>query len=215
VINLERDAGLDDSDRFRIDGLWRINDRHHIRVLYFDANREASRTLDKPLVIGDTTYPVNVTLKTEFDAKIFEVAYEYAFLRRDTYEVAASIGAHMLDFSTTFSGNGTVNGRPINGAQESGDTTAPLPVLGLRGMWKFADNWYADLQGQWFSVEVDNIDGGLSDIRLGVTWMFMDHVGVGAGWNRFKVDVDASKKSFDGSIEWSYSGAQIFLTGAF
>jgi hypothetical protein len=215
VVDLEADGGLGDADRWRFDGLWRINDRHHIRALYFDVSRDASRTLDEPLVIGDTTYPVNVTLTTEFKAKILEVAYEYAFLRRDTYEVSGSIGAHLLDFSTKFTGDGTVNGRPIAGAQEQGDTSAPLPVLGLRGMWKFADNWYADAQGQWFGVEVDQIDGSLVDLRLGVTWMFMKNVGVGAGWNHFKVDVDASKKSFDGSLDWTYSGAQLFITGAF
>lgn len=215
IIDLERDTGLNDSNRFRFDGLWRINDRHHIRVLYFDANRDGSKTLDKQLVIGDTTYPLNATLNAQFDATIFEVAYEYAFLRRESYEVSASIGAHALKFESKFFGNGSVNGRPLSGATESSDTNAPLPVLGLRGMWRFADNWYADLQGQWFSVKLDAIDGSLSDIRAGVTWMFMDHVGLGAGWNRFAVDVDASKRSFSGSLDWQYSGAQVYVTGAF
>ncbi len=215
VIDLERDTGLNDSNRLRFDGLWRINDRHHVRAMYFKANRDGARTLDKPLTIGDTTYPVNVTLKAEFNATIFEVAYEYAFMRSDTYEVAGSIGAHALKFDTKFSGNGTVNGQPVNGATESGSTNAPLPVIGLRGMWKFADNWYADLSGQWFSVKLDQIDGSLSDIRVGATWMFTKHFGAGAGWNRFKVDVDAKKSSFNGSIAWQYSGAQIYVTGAF
>lgn len=215
VVDLEGDTGLGDSDRIRFDGLWRINDRHHLRAMYFEANRDGSRTLDRQLVIGDTTYPVNATLNSKFDATIFEVAYEYAFMRSDTYEVAGSIGAHALKFDSSFSGSGSVNGRPVSESIESSDTNAPLPVIGLRGMWRFADHWYADLQGQWFSVKLDQIDGSLSDIRVGVTWMFMEHFGAGAGWNRFKVDVDASKNSFNGSLNWKYSGAQIFVTGAF
>lgn len=216
IIDLERDTGMDDSNRFRVDGLWRINGgRHHVRAMYFDVNRDGSRQIDRQLVVGDTVYPVNATVGASFEAKIFEVAYEYAFVRRDALEVAGSIGAHALSFDFGISGNGLVNGQPVSGAAESGDTNAPLPVLGLRAMWRFADEWYLDAQGQWFSVKLDDIDGSISDLRLGVTWMFSEHVGAGVGWNRFTIDVDASKNSFDGTFDWRYQGAQVFLTGSF
>src|ERR1700739_3921045 len=35
-VNLERDLGLGDTTRFRIDGYWRFAKRHKIRVMYFD-----------------------------------------------------------------------------------------------------------------------------------------------------------------------------------
>ena len=216
IIDLERDTGMDDSNRFRVDGLWRIGGgRHHIRAMYFDVNRDGSRQIDRELVVGDTVYPVSATVEAGFDAKIFELAYEYAFLQRDTLEVAASIGAHALSFDFSISGNGLVNGRPVTGAAESGDTNAPLPVVGLRALWRVADDWYLDGQGQWFSVKVDDIDGSILDFRAGVTWMFSEHVGAGVGWNRFAVDVDASKRNFDGTFDWSYQGAMLYLTGSF
>lgn len=216
IIDLERDTGMDDSNRFRLDGLWRINGgRHHVRAMYFDVNRDGSEQIDRELVVGDTVYPVNATVEAGFEAKIFELAYEYAFVRRDTLEVAASIGAHALSFDFEIRGNGLVNGRPVAGAAETGDTNAPLPVLGLRAMWRVADDWYLDGQGQWFSVKIDDIDGSILDFRAGVTWMFSDHVGAGVGWNRFEVDVDASKQGFDGTFDWSYQGAMIYLTGSF
>lgn len=216
IIDLERDTGMDESTRFRIDGLWRINGgRHHVRAMYFDVSRSGSRQIDRQLVVGDTVYPVSATVEASFDAKIFELAYEYAFVERETLEVAASIGAHALNFDFGISGNGLVNGRPVAGAAESGDTNAPLPVIGVRGMWRFADDWYLDAQGQWFSVELDGIDGGLTDLRIGLTWMFSEHFGAGLGWNRFSIDVDASKRSFDGTFDWRYQGAQVYLTGSF
>jgi hypothetical protein len=74
---------------------------------------------------------------------------------------------------------------------------------------------YLDAQGQWFAVELDDIDGSISDLRLGLKWMFSEHVGAGVGWNRFTIDVDATKNSFDGTFDWRYQGAQVFLTGSF
>jgi hypothetical protein len=216
IVDLEGDTGMDDSNRFRVDGLWRIGGgRHHVRALYFDVSRDGSRQVDRELVVGDTVYPVNATVSASLEATIFEVAYEYAFVRRDTLEVAGSIGAHALSFDYGISGNGLVNGQPVNAAGESGDTNAPLPVIGARAMWRFANDWYLDAQGQWFAVELDGIDGSISDLRLGLTWMFSEHVGAGVGWNRFTVDVDASKNSFDGTFDWRYQGAQVFLTGSF
>lgn len=181
VIDLERDTRMDDSNRFRLDGLWRVGGgRHRVHAMYFDVDRSGSRQIDRQLVVGDTIYPVNAAVSAEFEARIFELAYEYAFLSRESLEVAASIGAHALSFDFGISGNGLVNGRPVTGAAESGDTNAPLPVIGLRAMW-----------------------------------MFSEHVGAGVGWNRFTVDVDAKKNSFDGTFDWKYQGAQVFLTGSF
>jgi hypothetical protein len=216
IIDLEGDTGMDDSSRFRIDGLWRIGGgRHHLRAMYFDVNRDGSRQIDRELVVGDTVYPVNATVSAEFKGKILEVAYEYAFVKREALEVAASIGAHALSVDFGISGNGLVNGRPVAAAAETGDTNAPLPVVGLRAMWRFADDWYLDAQGQWFSVKLDDVDGSLSDLRIGVTWLFSEHFGAGVGWNRFTVDFDASKRSFDGTFDWRYQGAQVFVTTAF
>jgi hypothetical protein len=48
-----------------------------------------------------------------------------------------------------------------------------------------------------------------------VTRMFGAHFGVGAGYNAFTTKLDANKDTFDGQLKWRYSGAQIFLTGAF
>src|SRR5689334_17512480 len=48
-INTQRDLGLKDSDRFRVDAYWRFLKRHKIRLLYFDTKNSAERTLQKDL----------------------------------------------------------------------------------------------------------------------------------------------------------------------
>jgi hypothetical protein len=214
-VNLEQDLGLNNGDRFRVDANWRIAGRHHVRALYFDYGNTKSHTLDRQIVVGDTTYPVNVTLEAGVSTTIYELAYEYAFLQRDSWELLGSVGAHIADFGFHVSGNGTVNGQPVNARTESSSVTAPLPVAGLRYSWRFADRWYVEALAQYFAVSIDNIDGQIVDLRAGVNWMFSKHVGIGAGWNRFSTDVDISKERYRGSLDWAYSGAQVYVTGSF
>lgn len=214
-VNLEQDLGLRSSDRFRVDANWRISGRHHLRAMYFDYGNSRSKTLERELEIGDTTYPVNVTVEAGLSTTIYELAYEYAFLEREKWELLGSVGAHVARFSFRISGNGNVGGQPVNARTEAASATAPLPVVGLRYIWRFAPKWYLEAQGQYFTVSIDDVDGEIIDLRAGVNWMITDHFGIGAGWNRFSTDVDVSKARFNGSLDWRYSGAQIYLTASF
>lgn len=214
-VNLEKDLGLNSGDRFRVDANWRIAGRHHLRMLYFDYGASRSRTLDRDLEIGDTIYPIDVTVTAGLDVKIYELAYEYAFLRRNDWELLGSVGAHVADFGFSIRGSGTIAGQPVNARTETASATAPLPVVGLRYAWRFAPKWYLEATAQYFTVSIDDVDGEIIDLRAGVNWMFTDHFGIGAGWNRFSTDVDVSKERFNGSLDWKYSGAQIYVTASF
>jgi hypothetical protein len=214
-IDTKKDLGFKDADRFRLDATWRFAPKHKVRAMAFSISQSNTKTLDRNITVGDTVYPVNGSVTAKNSTKVYELAYEYAFLRRDNYEVTASAGLHAIDFGFSIKGNGTVNGQPIQGGTESASVTAPLPVFGLRGLWEIAPKWYIDAQAQYFALEVDNIDGKVTDLRAGVTWMFARHWGLGAGYNSFRTTVGVSKNAFDGNLKWDYSGAQVFITASF
>ena len=215
VVDLKRDLGFKDSDRFRVDATWRFAKRHKVRLMYFDTSRSGTTTLDRDITIRDTVYAVGGDVTAENSTTVAELAYEYVFLSRDNYEVAGSAGVHSVKFKFGLSGDGSVNGQPATFSTESADTTAPLPVVGVRGLWKLSPNWYLDAQGQYFQLKLDPYDGKITDLRIGVTRMFGEHFGVGAGYNRFTTRVGVSKDSFEGQFKWNYSGAQVFITGSF
>lgn len=214
-VNLEKDLGIRGSDRFRFDLNWRMTDKQHLRALYFDFGSDATRRIEDELVIGDTTYPVNAELTAGLNIKVYELVYEYAFLKRDDWQLLGSFGAHILDVGFFARGQGSVGGQTSTLRTEAGSTAAPLPVLGLRYLWQFAPEWYIEAQGQYFQAKIDVYDGDLYDLRAGVTWMFSRHFGVGAGYNRFGVNLDVNRDKFRGSLDWNYSGAQIYFTGTF
>jgi hypothetical protein len=215
VIDTEQDLGFKDSDRFRVDATWRFAPRHKVRAMYFSISQSNTQVLDRDITVGDTVYPVNVEVTAENSTSVYELAYEYSFLRRENYEVTASAGLHVVDFGFSISGTGTVNGQTGQASTETAAVTAPLPVFGLRGLWQIAPKWYLDAQAQYFTLEYDNIDGEITDLRVGVTYMIGRHWGVGAGYNRFVTTVGVEKNAFDGELKWYYSGAQVFVTASF
>lgn len=214
-INTQKDLGFKDSDRFRLDATWRFAPKHKVRAMYFSVSQSASHVLDREITVDDTVYPVNVTVRSGQSADVYELAYEYAFLRRPNYEVTASAGLHAMDFGFSISGTGTVGGQGGQVRTETASVTAPLPVFGLRGLWQIAPKWYLDAQFQYFTLEIDNIDGEVTDFRAGVTWMATKHFGLGAGYNRFVTDVGVDRTAFDGNLKWTYAGAQVFITASF
>jgi hypothetical protein len=214
-VDLGRDLEFKDANRFRVDGTWRFAKRHKLRVMYFDTNQHTDKSITRDLSIGDTTYPASANLHSEHSTTIAELAYEYAFWRDDNYEVTASAGVHTVKFKLAVSGNGNVNGQTGQFSIESATTTAPLPVIGIRGLWQFQPHWYFDGQVQYFALKVDNVNGHVSDVRAGIIRMFGSRFGIGAGWNQFITRVSIDKSSFEGSLGWRYSGAMLYVTGSF
>lgn len=209
-----------DSTRFRADALWRITPKHHMRFMYFNDDVTRSATINQDIVWGDYTFHAGGGVEAQRKFSIFEVAYEYAFMRQPAYEVAGTFGVHYSDISLRLSGSGQItdgSGNTTTGVSISkeGSAPVPLPVIGLRGGWVVAPQWYIDGQAQFFKVNVNGVDGSLSDLRLGATWMFNPSFGLGLGYNRFYTKVDVSKDAYNGNVKFGYSGFQAYLTGAF
>lgn len=215
-IDWEDTFGSGDVTRFRFDGQWRFADRHKVRFMWFDTSRENTRTLEEEIVWGDETFPVSARTRAEFAFAVYELAYEYAFLRRENYEIAGSFGLHYTELELELSARAESSGGTLEtDIKESGDVGAPLPVIGLRGLWALPHNFWIDAQAQYFALEIDDIDGSLTDLRLMVNWQPKTWLGIGIGYNQFTVDVDIEQNSFDGSLDWTYEGPMIFYSASF
>ena len=216
--NWEEKFGDEDGTRFRIDGTWRFTDSgtHKLRFMWFNFSRDKTRTNDRDFIWNGETIPESSTMNGQFKFDIIELAYEYAFLKRDTYEVTGSIGLHYADFSAgiaatvaTSGGNGT---KQVSGEASVG---APLPVIGLRGIWQLPHNFWIDASAQYFALSIDGYDGNVQDYRFGVRWQPSRWVGLGVGYNQFGINVDVDKDKFNGSLDWKYKGPQIYYSIAF
>ena len=216
-VNFDDTFGVGDFDRFRVDGLWRISPRHLIRAMYFQNNRHATRSIERDVNFQDETFPVGATVDAHTELTVAQLSYEYAFLRRENYELAGGIGIHYLDLGLSLDATLSAQGNQASRrADASASTQAPLPVLGLRWFWRLPHNFYVAAQAQYFYIEFDPYKGSLTDLKATVVWQATDHFGVGVGYNDFRFSFDISDNgAFDGRLRWNYGGAMAFATFMF
>jgi hypothetical protein len=216
-IDLEGTFGEADKNRFRIDGYWRFADRHKLRFLWFDWRTTRRKKLKEDFVFDDVLYEADATVELDNNFAVYELAYEYAFLRREKYELTGTFGLHYTEFGVDLQAKLDVNGEPVGkgSAKASADIGAPLPVFGLRLLWNMGRNFWLDGSAQYFALSYGDYDGNLQDYRVGVTWQPRKWVGLGAGFNVFDVNVDVEKDRFNGSLDWSYYGPMIYYNVSF
>ncbi len=215
-IDWEETFGKGDANRLRIDAYWRFADRHKLRALVFDSRVKRSVTLDEEIEFDGELFPVNAQVDSEFGFSIYELSYEYAFRRRDRYELAASLGVHYTDVEASLSGTvSSPAGAASRAARRDASVGAPLPVVGLRGTWGLAGNLWLGASAQYFQLSIGDYDGSLQDFRVALHWQPKKWLGLGVGYNRFALDVDATAKDFTGTLDWVYEGPIIFYNVSF
>jgi len=214
-IDWDQRFDLQNSKRFRMDAVWRFSPKHHLRLLYTDYSQTDRTTLDTEVQWGDDIFPVNAQVTGTLGFEVIEAAYEYAFVSSERAEVAGSIGLHYTTLEARLAATVT---SPTTGARTIGgprSVEAPLPVIGVRGMWRLGEKVYLDAQAQYFSLAIDDIKGSLYNYRAALVWQPTRRVGVGLGYDAFGVDVDLRQDDFRGKVDWVYRGPQAFVTVAF
>jgi hypothetical protein len=163
-------------------------------------------------VFRGQTYPVNTQVSTRFDTSVLELAYEYAFLRGEHYELAGSLGIHDLSFKLQLS----ALGENTNVQQSArADVDGPLPVIGVHYVWEFYPRWSLDAMFQFFALKYQQYDGNLQDYNASVYYMPWKNFGFGAGWNEFRTSVNIDNASYDGNLRWRYGGVRLFFKASY
>lgn len=215
-VDWDRTFGDATATQFRLDAMWRFAERHKLRALWFNTSRSQSRTIDEEIDWGGETFPVDAKVKGEVNWDIYELAYEYSFLRRDTYEVSASIGAYYATFDSSLSATITdPGGTTQRNARGDASVDLPLPVLGLRGLWVLPYDLSLDVSGQWFSLSFDQYSGNLQDYRATLTWQPKTWIGVGVGYDWFLAHGDVDASDFKGNLDWNFHGPMIYYSVSF
>jgi len=207
----ERTLGYNDSTRLRLDAAWRFANRHSVTAMWFDNTRESTRVIDQEITVGDVTYPVNAEIQSKFSTSIFDIAYEYVFMQRESWELAGSFGLHTIKFAMDLQAQSSGGQAALSNEVSTG---APLPLFGLRGTWQLTKQLQFNAHAQYFTLSINEYSGEVIDLRADVTWMFSKHFGAGVGYNSFDFDVDIARPKFTRSLGWKYGGGLLFLRAA-
>ena len=199
--------------RFLLDGIWRFQPSHHARLMYTNYSRSRDAVLREDIEWNGHRLARGSGVEGTLRFEVVEAAYEYDFARAANRDLAVSIGIHAMAFEAEIAG-AAVGATEDRAVDSTASLDAPLPALGVRGMWHLGADFYLKAQAQYFSLTRGRYDGRLINFRAMLIWQ-PTWIGMGIGYDHFDLRVDVDEGSYRGQLNWRYRGPQIFVSLAF
>ncbi len=219
VIRAEDELGVDTGpDTFRVDGLFRINEKQSIGFGYWSVGRDGSAALDEQIEWDGNVYDVGAEITSKFDTSWFRVDWRYSLLRTPKGEAGFAVGISAYDLNLELAGIATVDdgqGGTIE-REASGGTSvvAPVPTIGTYLTYAFKPKLLLRVEANLLDVGVGDIDARLVDTSIRLDWWFTSHFGIGGGFNTTDIQYkDRGENPI--SVDYRQSGGLAYLTFAF
>lgn len=202
-LDLEDRLDLEDNlTELRIDLRYRFLPRHRLDLAYYDISRDGESFTNEVLRIGEREFDVGIALQTDLEFKVYKFAYAWSFVHDEVTDIAISLGLHAMDVE--FNATGQVLGA-LDIETESADQVFPLPVVGLHASRRVGKRVTLNLDGEYFGIKINDIDGSLVDLRASVDWQAASNLAVFVGYNWVDFDVDSENDDLPGRVEYQYS----------
>jgi hypothetical protein len=184
---------------FRLDGLYRFNDRHSLGFSWYDLKFTGSRVLSAEIEWGGETYPFGTQVDSEIRFNVYKLNYQYSLFHNEKAELGASIGLHIMKIFAGIDASGI-------GQSRNEAITAPLPVFGLFAYYNFTPRFSAFYAYQFFFIDYQGtVRGGLQDFLIGLEYRLFRHVALGAAYNRFALamEIKGDHTTLNLSTDWN------------
>jgi hypothetical protein len=186
---------------------WRISQRWRIEAEYFQLNRSGTKQIDRDIQWGDTVYPVNAVVNSNFDFSDLRVSTGYSFFKRPDKELGVAFGLHIAQYNVSLSANGS--------ATESSAITAPLPVFSLYSQFALTERWALAARFDRFVLKYDTFGGSISAVGLDLMYQPFKHVGFGLGTRSLYVNASIEDGNRKAQFRQSFQGPLLFMNVSF
>ncbi len=201
-IRFEDALGLDDTEVvLRLDASYRFEERGSVQIEYIDLSRDGNNTIDREIIVDDTTYTVGSRLDSSFDYRALKLAYTHSIWRTSGYDLGLTGGLIIFDLDLEIESD--------SGPKEGDGGTSPFPMIGLRGSWQLQPRLYLRAHLEYFKISEGDIDGQLEDYLVALEYRFGEGWGAGLGYNYLELDVEDSDSRDE--FRYEYDGLLLYL----
>jgi hypothetical protein len=217
LVDLESDLGLAEStSNLRADGYIRLGRRHRLGAGYLRFDRSANRDLERTLQWGDEVFNLDVNIESFWQLTLLPAHYRFAVVKTDRVDLGLSAGVFALFLDGGLSA-------PEASVRETESISFPLPVFGVDLEIAPAKRVYAQAGFEYFGLKVQDVDGSWYELRGGIEYFPIRHVGVGAAYRWVDIsvetlgDIDAGAGLVEADllIDYDFRGPQLYLAFAF
>ena len=197
-------GGDTQSTVFRMDGLYRFNDKHGIGFSWYTLKFTGHTVLGQDIEWGGNDIFKGQTVDSEVKFDVYKLNYQYSVYHNDKVELGASVGLHIMRIFAS------INAAGITGAQSEA-VTAPLPEFGLFADYNFTPRFSAFYNYQWFFINYqDKVRGGLQDFLFGLEYRVFRNVALGVAYNRFALNAKIQKDLTTLYMNTNWNGGMLY-----
>ena len=206
-INMEDALGLDVSGLvIRSNAIYRFgnDNRHAARIGYFSFKRKATKITESELEIGDTVIPIGENITSIYNLQIIKASYDYSFFQDERIRIGASFGFYVMPFRLKIKSESLIS--------ENTQFVAPLPVLGFQTDFAITSRLFLKQSIDVLYLKINNFKGTIVDLNIGIEYNIWDHIGLGAGFNYYRLTLEADGGDdyplfeLEGYMEFGYTG---------
>jgi hypothetical protein len=211
ALNAESDLGLDRSDfEPKFQAMVRVGERHRLRFDYFSLDRTGNVTLTSPIVFKDAVLQPGDPLETNLSLRTLGITYEYSFIHRQRFELAATFGINDTDLSAR--ARVTTQTRHVN---QTEDQAGPLPTFGLDSTYVLSKRFYLDARAQYFKLAVDHLTGTVSFYEFAALYRYRPNISFALGYTGARADIASRQPKTSGYFDLDSRGPEAFVRVAF
>jgi hypothetical protein len=211
LLNAENTLGLDRSDfEPKFQAMVRAGERHRVRFDYFTLDRTGNAILSAPIVFRDVVLMTKDPVNTNLSMRTLGITYEYSFIHRERFELAATFGVNDTDISAR--ARVSTQTRHVN---QTEDQAGPFPTFGLDSTYVLSKRFYLDGRAQYFKVNVDHLSGSLGFYELAGLYRLRPNVSFALGYTAVKATLTSRQTRTSGQFDFSSKGPEFFVRVAF
>lgn len=215
-VDLTTTLGVNTStDAFRLDGLYRFNDRHAIGLSYYRVGLSGEKSLNQQILINDQTIAAGGMTQTSLSFNTYRLLYNYSFYRSDKVELGVSPGIYMMEAKFNFAAHGSITGP--GGASAGSSTivkeqvTLPLPSIGLIANYNITPKVQFQSRYDIFYLTIGDYTGTMFEFYAGLEYRLHQHFAMGAAFDRLQAGLKGNgDQGFN--VNFSYNLAYVYAT---
>jgi len=208
-IDFDEGVRLDGADNtFSAELAWRYRGKWSIVGQYFKSTDSARAVLEEDVEWGNVVFGAGSFAAVGSQFSLTRIFFARQLDSRRTHDVSIGGGIHWLHFGAFIEGEILVNGTPTS-ARRSVSAEAPLPNIGVWYKYSITPRWAFRTRLDLFSASIDDYDGHLINVGLGVNYQAFEHFGIGLNYNFVELDLKIKKSDWRGNVRTTYDGVYV------
>jgi hypothetical protein len=184
---------------------WRPGRRHEIELGYQFANRTGEKTLERDIVLADSTYTAGVNLKSKFRTDQVFLAYRFAIRTRDRTQLGLGVGVGVFPFKLEADRLASAGGSEVTSSNER-SLTGPFGSLGIYGRFLLGDRWYLESDLRGIAIKIDRFKASVVEANLAGRYFLSDKLAMELGYGisaiTLTVDPPEDREGFFGKLDY-------------